>query len=355
MAYYKINPLDTLFFRDGISYNMGETQTNVESMFPPPPATIVGAIRARIAMNLGWPGKGEWNQSISETIGSGNILGKLIFDGPFVGHKNEILFPIPRHVLGSKKEENKYKINTILPGSEILSDLGKIKYPTIAADSGFKNIENLYITTSALQKLLYGTNIEHMDTIDTIHFDEVFKKEPTVGIKRDYEKLTVKDGNLFSRIFVRMEKDSYLIMNLDCNGCDSVLQNLKGIMTVGGESKGAYIEEMEKPVFPEAPSEYQSNRFLVYIATPTDIGKIDINYKVPELGNAKIVSGCIGNPVMIGGWNFKKGPEELRPYIPPGSVLFMEGDGNADIKSFNNKKIGKKTEYGFGHILIGKW
>lgn len=360
MAYYKINPLDTLFFRDGIPYNMGETQTNVESMFPPSPTTIAGAIRARLAMSLGWTGKGEWNQSISKVIGSGSTLEKLSFDGPFVGYKNKTLFPIPKHVLGSKKEENKenkYKINTIMPEREIQSDLGKIKCPAMVADNKSKNIENSYITAATLQKLLHDTNI---DEIDTIPFDEVFKKELSVGIKRDDEKLTVKDGNLFSRIFVRMEKDSYFIMNVNCNDCENALQNLKGIITIGGESKGAYIEEMknekmEKPVLPEAPNEYKNNRFLIYFATPTDIGKININSEIPELGNAKIIFGCIGNPIMIGGWNFKIGPEELRPYIPPGSVLFMEGNGITDIKSFNNKKIGKKTEYGFGHIFIGKW
>ncbi|MGC8726322.1 MAG: type III-B CRISPR module-associated Cmr3 family protein, partial [Thermoplasmata archaeon] len=216
MVYFKINPLDTMFFRDGISYNMGETQTNVESMFPPSPSTVVGAIRARIAMNLGWSGKGEWNQDISEVIGSGNHIGKLIFDGPFVGYKNEMIFPIPMNVLGSKKEENKYEINVIMPGKEILSDMGEIKYPAMVANTGVKVIENSYITASTLQKLLEGTNNHH---IDTIHFDEVFKKEPSVGIKRDEVKLTVKEGNLFSRIFVRMEKDSYLIMKLECNGC----------------------------------------------------------------------------------------------------------------------------------------
>ncbi|MEW6637748.1 MAG: type III-B CRISPR module-associated Cmr3 family protein, partial [Actinomycetota bacterium] len=50
MNYYRLEPLDTLFFGDGSPFNAGETgQMEVEGTFPPSPTTVVGALRAAFA------------------------------------------------------------------------------------------------------------------------------------------------------------------------------------------------------------------------------------------------------------------------------------------------------------------
>jgi CRISPR-associated protein Cmr3 len=40
----ELNPLDTLFFRDGKPFAMGE-ETWADGIFPPPPSVIYGALR----------------------------------------------------------------------------------------------------------------------------------------------------------------------------------------------------------------------------------------------------------------------------------------------------------------------
>ena len=47
-----LNPTDTIFFRDGRPFNMGE-DTYAQGIFPPPPSVLYGALRtAYMAANL---------------------------------------------------------------------------------------------------------------------------------------------------------------------------------------------------------------------------------------------------------------------------------------------------------------
>lgn len=50
-------------------------------------------------------------------------------------------------------------------------------------------------------------------------------------------------------------------------------------------------------------------------------------------------------------------PKPLRSFIPAGSVFFCEAEADQEeaVRTLHNSKIGQETEYGFGHILIGKW
>ena len=82
----RLEPVDTWFFRDGTPFTKGDSpQENVGSLFPPPPATVVGALRAALARSRGWGGRGSWPPEICEILGDGpDDLGQLRFDGPFL-------------------------------------------------------------------------------------------------------------------------------------------------------------------------------------------------------------------------------------------------------------------------------
>ncbi len=358
MTYYRIEPLDCLFFRDGSPYNLGESnQTDVASMFPPNPATVIGALRAGMARTLGWTGQGEWGPDIIAKVGDGDDLGPLDFNGPFIGFDKDLLFPFPRHVIGKvriPKEGGEDKLEcknlvVLKPDKPISSDVGETRFPVSGmALEKQKNID-AYLRGGDLSRILWNDNIQEIDAIPA---GAVFKEEISVGIKRDPMKMTVGEGGLFSRRFIRMSEKAHLII-----GCDGFEEEVGRFVMLGGESKGAFIERMDTtPNLPDVPTEIgKLNRFLVYFATPANLGPIEIGKQLPDLCNARLVSGCMDRPVMIGGWDFRKGPLELTPHIPAGSVFFMESDEEIDAGKLNNTKIGKQTKFGFGHILIGKW
>lgn len=77
-----------------------------------------------------------------------------------------------------------------------------------------------------------------------------------------------------------------------------------------------------------------------------------------RIRDVRIVSACVGKPQKIGGWNMAaNAPRPLTCYIPAGSVYFCQApEGEiTNIKQMHRQKIGLKTEYGFGHVLIGIW
>ncbi|MGC8726025.1 MAG: type III-B CRISPR module-associated protein Cmr3 [Thermoplasmata archaeon] len=372
LNFYKITPIDTLFFRDGRPYNLGESnQNDVESMFPPTPFTVVGGLRAAIAKNLGWNGKGTWGNvnQITDKIGNHNNLGSINFYGPFImienetNKSNEILYPLPKNIrLKIKKSEEtekkyikSYEVKKIKPTNKITSDLGTIDFPMEPEnneDSDSKYIYiNGYVNKKDLETLLSEDNPTNKINIYTN--DNIFENEYTVGIKRNASKLTVEEGNLFSRQFVRMKSKVHFVIG--CDGCEELSTKIdRSLIMLGGESKGAYVQKIDNIELPNVKVNYDS-KFIVYFATPTRLDGISLNGEIKEIGNAKLVSGCIDKPVMIGGWDFNEGPQELKSFIPQGTVFFMEKEGNDTIDNLNNKKIGDSSNFGFGHILIGKW
>ncbi len=368
MDYYRIEPIDTLFFRDGRPYNAGETQNDVKSIFPPSPFTVVGALRAAMARKMDWKG-GPWEQRIKNKLGDGRELGNLNFAGPYLMADDELIFPVPRHILARKKNMDEWEnFNRVRPGNDVIpSDMGNVCFPILEGDhERMKNIPG-YVTSSDMKKLLWDDALSDIEIIST---DLLWKHEFNVGIQRDANSLTVYDGHLFSRTFIRMrekmenqashnEEDEPESMGLSIiSGVERFDSGLGKTLMLGGESKAAFIEEIDELKLPEPDHNKDLlKRFVVVLITPAHIEKLEINDKVDDLfpDHVKLVSVCADRPEMIGGWDFSKGPLPLKPYMKAGSVLFFESEEGIDPKKFNGRSIGDETEFGFGQVLIGKW
>ena len=108
---FQFDPVDTLFLRDGTPFALDSSpQEDVESLFPPYPPTMVGAIRAAIARCNGWRFGACWPKHLNSVLGNGpDDLGTLKFTGPIVLRKGEPLFPFPRHVLGAPNGDHTSK------------------------------------------------------------------------------------------------------------------------------------------------------------------------------------------------------------------------------------------------------
>ncbi|MCI5222190.1 MAG: type III-B CRISPR module-associated protein Cmr3, partial [Candidatus Electrothrix sp. AR4] len=90
----------------------------------------------------------------------------------------------------------------------------------------------------------------------------------------------------------------------------------------------------------------------------TETGRMTVRYGVINGCELDIISACIGKPHKTGGWNLAQWhPKPLRSFVPAGSVFFCEAaaDQQQAVQALHNSKTGDETEYGFGHILIGKW
>ena len=198
------DPVDTLFFRDGRPYHRGElSQAGVASLFPPYPATLVGAIRAACARAMGWTG-GNWNPRIRSRLGDRGNLGPLRFRGPVVVRSasgegtTECMYPAPANLIGSPARNHAApeKLALLTPGPATTEcDLGSnVRLPTAAAaPDGAKLLRESgwWITAAGLHAVLRN---DPPSAGDLVHRRQLWALEPRVGIVRSETTRTTDEG-----------------------------------------------------------------------------------------------------------------------------------------------------------------
>jgi CRISPR-associated protein Cmr3 len=256
-----------------------------------------------------------------------------------------------------------------------------------------------------MQQLLNGKSDRHLNK----HLYPLFKKnaeenalaclEPKMGLARSNQTRMTEEGMLFAVAPVRMAADTALAIEVENLDADHYPQN-PFIQKLGGEGKMASISVGGQWRFPKhslneigsrirfklvcvtpalmqaedwLPSEHvekkkdngrhiwrvqiKSDRLSI-IANP--IGALIRPWRNEEIRSCSfdIVSACIGKPLRQSGWNHQlKCPRKLRGFIPAGSVYFCEADilQKENILKLHGKKIGQRTQYGFGQVLVGRW
>ncbi len=365
MKTYKLTPLDTLFFRDGRPFNLGETgQLEVVGTFPPSPTTVVGALRAALARGHGWTGESskDWDDALKEVLGNHHeTLGQLSFHGPFLLCNGEILFPVPLHLLGKLVETEDGKSKTWLttrlrPGASLETDIDQARLPEKVEDiDGAKELGG-YLTGEGMQRVLAGGKPEDAHIVSKT---QLWHTELRVGIKRDPKSRTTKEDSLYNIAHVRLQEGVSLGMQVSSLPEDWQPQNPA---LLGGESRMVWLTEIDKLTLPDKPKlpENGTIRYTVTLMTPARLE--GDSWKTPDGKPAdlpgKVISACVGKPVMIGGWNsLKKEPLPLQAYLPAGSTWFLEArpDERAEILKKHGGHIGVKTAWGYGQLLIGLW
>ncbi len=386
---YCLRPVDSWFFRDGRPFNQGEKALiDVQSMFPPFATTIVGAIRAALAKSMGWNGHGDWSADIKAKLGDGPNLKPLKFQGPYLIRRTdgmiEPLFPAPLNIVGKEPKCNEvnWTFARLNPGRGIDCDLGKgARLPASKNATGMKSLNGFFFTQKDMKRILHGDELQLIKPIrgkmiswvpqgcetKRKQVETLWDLEYAVGIERNYLTRTAEDGAIYSAQRVRLCRGVALAMNVD--GLSEELK-LPDTLTLGGESRMAYAEPLEKPIrIPEAPPLQPSGeiiQFTVTHLTPTyfESGLPGPGEEIQGIPGAKVISACLERPVRIGGWDSsldrkgdRKGPIPLKPFIPPGSTWFCEAEaGVAEmIRKLNGCHVGGYTDFGFGQVLIGSW
>lgn len=410
---WQFEALDRLFFRDGRPFNAGESAW-LESQFPPTGQTLQGAVRAAVLVHLGADfekfrhgqpcvsdGKGGL-RSLKDELGKDDSLGMLDLTGPFVLKDGQPMFPAPLDLV--KTEAGDYELLCVDEANPIKCDLGKVCLPRARA-LGVKTQEGKYLTKNAMEEYLKTVLREvrapssQRDTNATLWplFSDKYDlpaladREPKIGLEREDTTHTSKEGMLYSIAFVRPRDD--VSLGLVVSGLD--LANTptgRRVQALGGEGKLVGIEiggeidgKLAWPVMPTLTAQNSQLRFKLVFTTPTLFDKEGISWRprgfaedksgsstvwrgsliVPNgtsIGDVEIVSACVGKPQKIGGWdmamnNGKGGPRDLTCHLPAGSVYFCRAAESelANIRKLHGAKLGLKTEYGFGHVLIGIW
>ncbi len=382
-------PWDSLFFRENRPW-VAPGGAGLRSHFPPPAATVAGAVRAAL------------DQAADET--------GIRMRGPYLSRDGEALYPSPAsHCIVQSPQGA--GLTPVLarrfPGeSPVQTDLGRVLLPQNVSP-GFRapeDVENHWMTVGALGKFLAGQiapNVHAVALEELIHQDNLAIPDIRVGHRRDPATGAAEEGLLYNTQHVRLAHGLEVSLAVQVSRQRSLQlqqQSWSKNARFGGEGRMAHfsvgqpIAHPSSHLAPSAAAQFAPRlaanegklRFFLYFVTPaifagtqpgsgsgnfrdwykakkivhtSRYGVIDCwscapfarlptekrrpRVRIPQSVRAqqelhfRIMSACCHKPVRLGGYSSGFGPGRLaiglgsRPlqsYQAAGSIWFCEID-----------------------------
>ena len=386
-SWLEISALDSWFFRESRPMeSVGGSE--LTSVFPPPPRTVLGALRTAVgeATNVDWGAfTRDKNHSLREQIGFDDDLGPLRLKCLLLRYQDEILFPVPLHLLHKKgpgnineKAESAIAQHALLTiGDALETRLGRVQLPYFSDHQrGFKPYTDAWITRTGLQSLLQG---KLPDSATIFSAKTLFQWEERIGIAIDNPTRQVKDGALFQTRHVRPISNLSLVVQIE-HATEMSLP--KGWVRLGGEGRLAHFDPLVglDPILPCVPTPCRNTTGLMlillsparfanklkwlpdnFIPTTNDQGKTIWRGRVNEV-SLDIQSAVLGRGQREGGWSLASQiPRAVQSLIPAGSIYYATlADRplpflSKAIEKLHDLRIGEGTALGRGWLACGLW
>jgi CRISPR-associated protein Cmr3 len=346
----KIDALDTLFFRDGKPFTMGE-DTWANGVFPPYPSVIYGALRsAYFSHHL---------NELEKANNEDDPTRHLKIKGFYILADNTVYLPLPNDCV--KEKGSKDNFVSALPMHE-LEDI-RSSCPTQYAlkskkeEEVVENVDGGLINIKSFGEYLKCAKGPFSPILKVA--DRVLP-EPKIGIGINKETGSTEEGKLYRVDMRRLENISLIIEFEDFDLPE------RGLMKLGGEGKAISYKQFEPVDFSIDNFNFDGNKFKLYLSTPAIFKKgwlpewinestLRGEYKGLKL---KLLTASIGKPVHIGGFNMKeRKPKPMCKAVPAGSVYYFEikkGDIQQAFEIFNQSAISEfYQEQGFGIACVG--
>lgn len=385
MTWVFIEPTDVWLFRDGRPFSAGEGHI-ARSIFPPTPVTIQGALRSLILghSEVDWrefrdqstPGAQKLGEAIGypATHGRKASLGKFSMAGPFLARwemgQAVRYTPLPADVVRHTKEgypdhfalrpakgllfKTEWPMNSLLPlWPETTEDIE-------APDPGG------WLSEQGLDNYLQCKGFS------PVQGEELFESEPRFGVALDYKTRRPVEHMLYQAEFIRPDANPGgevgLLVQL---GPGMKLPADQGVMTLGGEARGACYRQLDdSEIYVGANRQAPTTRLKLVFLTPAWFSggwqPADENAGWARLLGAPVtlVAASIGRPQHIGGWDIAtRWHKPMYHYVPAGSVYFFQLD--QEVGQPITPPFGSVTEtpdnelplsaLGFGQVAVGTW
>ncbi len=346
----QIEPLDTLFFKDGKPFSMGDDSW-ADGVFPPAPSVIFGALRSWILAN-----NEELKNSVKEIVkDKDHFFNKIEIRNIAYKIGTNLFFPTPLDLVQDKNrrdEEMEYE-----------KDEGEYKLHALKSDNKFKyavHSENL----NTIFK--YGNETEKLDVVENfplglidvensfsnylsnkktsyerlLSWKEQKTEEPKIGIGRN-DNTKISDAGLLFRIDqirpgIKENETFKIVVDVFFPNelKKSVFENQE--IKLGGEGKIAKVSITENSIKEIIGLDYKlTDKFKIYLSTPALFKKgwlpefIDKDNLIWENEKydfeAKLSYAVIGKTKNIGGWDLaKQKPKTMLIAVPEGSIYYFE-------------------------------
>ncbi len=350
-----LQAVDVWMFRDGKPFDVGGGY-RAESMFPPFPFTIQGALRSHELVVAGVDVKDQ--DAIEVHVGTRDDLRGFKVRGTFVAeHKDgrlEIYLPIPANAVADKGKGGWVCLKPTLPPANVQSSsqLPQLFWPEeteAIKHHGFGD----WLSLTEWEDFWRGKAVKGKATRD------LFVREPRFGIEINDKRRTVEEGQLYEAEFIRPQKGVGLLVE-----ADGFIQAgwQSGFLRLGGEAHAATYETIANLSWPTIPNPLPM-RFAVCFITPTffEAGWQPKNGDWSRFfdGPVTLLSAAFGRYQSLGGFDWakfrrsRKDAEEhnpAKPDLPAGAVYFFETSGETVLKTEAITDEG--ADIGLGRILI---
>jgi len=343
MQNLQIDAADTLFFRDGRPFTMGEDTYAESNIYPPMPSVIYGTLRtAYLSENMG-------KFSLDELIEKSEVLS--IKNIALRTSSEDVFYPMPKDLVVPKKENSKNKAKNL----ELISNnsTSSIQTSSVLLNEAPEKVkdEDFIISSTALRDYLDRYETE----INVEPLKDYLLSETKLGIGRNNETRISSDGLLYRIGMIRPQIGISV-------GFENLEIKSKGYLQLGGEKKIAFSSNIDDSLEIPCP-EIDSEMFKIYLATPAIF---KCGWKPADLlkkYDLELLTAALGKPINIGGWDVKmQKPKTMLKAVPAGSVFYVKAK-SVDLAQSASKQIFKQksiSEYadsskqGFGLVFIGK-
>ena len=342
MAVLALDALDTLFFRDGKPFSLGE-ETWADGIFPPPLSVVYGALRTSFLSGH----ISELEHANSEN----DLTSQLKIDFSAYHGSGGYYYPCPLDIVQKKKKKNRKKAEYLMLElvEKTIDHFSSLDL--IALTSMLQSQEQVEDVSGLIDEISLNEYLLRNSVPERLLYDhEYLKEEPKIGIGRNDRTRASDEGMLYR---VGMKRMLQLRLAVGYGGFD-ISGNL---MRLGGEGKSVSVSVLEQEPSVRKPNNLSSKFFKLYLATPAIFreGWRPSPEKIP----GELIAAVVGRTLSIGGFDMKPKngkrpcPKPMRRAVPAGSVYYYRGSIR-DVAGLHATSISDYgSEQGYGIVYIG--
>lgn len=366
----RLDPLDTLFFRDGRPF---DAATRASGGLPQP-QTLAGALRTALLARTGFrfhefarmrKANPEQLRESLKRAGAPDGIVDACFRGPWLALAESDkamspvapLLPMPETLKRAKGGGwSVAKPVASVPGwadPDGLLPLWRSPQPDPKAEAEFIPLP---ILTRFLRSGDVPTEVESRRELFTR--EALFGFDHRVGIEVDKDTLTAADHMLYviSLLTTKPKHDGkpvclYAEMTLPTELVKGLGDGI--LVPFGGEGKYVQVTKLDAPAF-TIPTATTGPAFW-YLATPTFFPPTGRPLPTPK---GTLIAAASGAGVPISGWDVaRNGPRATRFAVPAGAVYFVQGDCQPDdfLNTGDGQQSKELRQEGWGFARPGTW
>ncbi len=347
-----IEPLDTLFFRDGRPFEAG---TRGASSALPWPQTVAGALRSALldmagcdfaALGSAIRGGLGFAEAASRQGDAVARAADVRFRGPWFAMNDEIMVSAPATLQrdrGIGGELVRFDpLGSLLPGWTG-DDSGRYPlWPRKRART--EALGGHFITLAGLRDFLAGRT----PPVEALFSPtDLYGYDRRTGVSVNAARQTAEDGLLYGVSLLALKEKVSIVVEAEGPAAALDIFPNEFVAPMGGEGRHVLIRRRGAVRWPTIPS--QDGRRLLMLVTP---GVFDGGWRPEGLSCA---AAAVPQAQAVSGWDLARGgPKPTRFVVPAGAVYFLEGEAPVGLVAGNLSGL-EDAALGWGCFVEGVW